>query len=159
MRNEIDAIRQTDTTRAYYYGAIARPRGSYLGGIAYIGYPASVGLLGVITHEIGHNMNLRHAPCGGPAGPDPNYPYEDGKIGHWGFSFWNMAPKDPAKFYDVMSYCNPRWISDYHFNRALTYRLYNEDRWWADDAALLPRPPIIVDSIKPHWPGPETVRH
>ena len=69
-----------------------------------------------------------------------------------------MVPKRPDSFFDVMSYCHPKWISDYHFNRALTYRLYNEDKWWDDDA-LLPRPPIIVDSIKPHWPGSETVRH
>lgn len=155
---EIDSIRKADTTRAYYYGAIVRPKGSYIAGIGYVGYPASAGTLGVIAHEIGHNMNLRHAPCGGAGGPDPNFPYEDGKTGKWGFSFWNMVRKDPEKFYDMMSYCNPRWISDYHFNRALTYRLYNEDRWWDDDTDLEP-PRIVVDSIKPGWPGIGPVRH
>ncbi len=156
--NEIDSIRKTDTTRAYYYGAIAQPEGSRIAGIAYVGYPTSVGTLGVIDHEIGHNMNLWHAPCGGAGGPDPNYPYEGGKTGQWGFGFRDRRFRNPATHYDVMSYCGPKWISDYHFNRALKYRLYDEDKWW-DTTAVLPRPPVVVDSIKPYWPGPEVDRH
>ena len=140
-----------DGKRAYYYGAVIPPAGSPYGGVGYVGYPASVGALWAITHEIGHNMNLLHAPCGGPRNVDPDYPYEDGHIGQGGFDFvLEQTLKDPAVQYDVMSYCHPRWISDYHFNKALTYRLEQESKWWDADADLKP-PRIIVDPMPPGW--------
>ena len=37
------------------------------------------------VHELGHGQGLRHAPCGNPAGPDPDYPYAGAKIGVWGY--------------------------------------------------------------------------
>ncbi len=36
-----------------------------------------------VAHEVGHNLDLRHAPCGGAGGPDPTFPYPDGSIGMW----------------------------------------------------------------------------
>ena len=38
-----------------------------------------------VAHELGHNMNLDHAPCGGAAGLDGGFPYPDGSIGAWGY--------------------------------------------------------------------------
>jgi len=79
----------------------------------------------VIAHELGHNMHLWHAPCGGAGGPDPMFPYPDGSSGAWGYDFDGdslVSPETP----DLMSYCGPKWISDYHFTNALGWRLHDE---------------------------------
>ena len=145
---EIDSIRATDGQRAYYYGAFGLPVGSPYGGMAWGPYPVSIGALTnrVITHEIGHNMGLLHAPCGGVSSSDPDFPYQDGRIGRWGYSFQSRTFKNPEQFHDVMSYCGPNWISDYHFNKALAYRLEHEPNWWGAQADM-ERPPIIADPV------------
>ena len=80
----------------------------------------------IIAHELGHNMSLNHAPCGVPDGLDGGYPYPDGSSGVWGYDFDGggglVHPGRP----DLMSYCGPEWISDYHFTNALRYRLVDE---------------------------------
>ena len=121
---EIQALNLQEGRRGYYYGVIAKPYFGLLG-IANVAQPWSVGIADpdTYTHEIGHNMNLSHAPCGGAGGPDPDYPHEDGRIGVWGYDNDNRELKDPARYLDVMSYCDPVWISDYHFDRATTHRL------------------------------------
>ena len=75
----------------------------------------------VIAHELGHNFNLQHAPCGNPALVDPSFPYADGSIGAWGYDFGSGLV--PPSIPDLMSYCGPPdGISDYHFTRALRFR-------------------------------------
>ena len=103
------------------------------GGVGSIGGRASASAphQGVIGHELGHNLNLRHAPCGGAAGPDPRYPYPDGSIGAWGYDFPGEYDVGgglvPPEADDLMGYCRPLdWISDYHFAKALDYRLADE---------------------------------
>ncbi|WP_419164569.1 hypothetical protein [Candidatus Palauibacter sp.] len=85
-----------------------------------------------IAHELGHTMNLMHAPCGNPSGIDPAYPHADGTIGDWGYDYWQSLVA-PWAYRDLMSYCSPRWISGYHFNRALKFRLTS--RGFRPDAA------------------------
>ena len=81
----------------------------------------------VIAHELGHNFNLRHAPCGRPSGVDPWYPYPDGTIGAWGFDFQEGGRLMPPSTPDLMSYCGPPdGSSDYHFIKALRFRLVDE---------------------------------
>ena len=95
------------------------------GGWGELGGLASVSVLeaGIIAHELGHNFNLKHAPCGGAGDPDRNYPYPDGSIGAWGYDLLEesvISPDTP----ELMSYCGPPdWISDYHFTKALNYRV------------------------------------
>ena len=81
----------------------------------------------VIAHELGHNMSLSHAPCGGPAGLDGGYPYPDGSSGVWGYDFDGVGGLIHPWRPDLMSYCGPEWVSDYHFTNALRYRLVDED--------------------------------
>ena len=79
----------------------------------------------VIAHEFGHNFNLQHAPCGGASGPDPAFPSDSGATGAWGFNFRSgklLAPELP----DLMSYCRPGWIGDFHFTNALRFRMSDE---------------------------------
>jgi len=68
-------------------------------------------------------MSLYHAACGNAPTPDPNYPYGKGSIGVWGYDIAEGRLLDPDLYTDVMSYCHPRWISDYQFSRALSHRL------------------------------------
>ena len=84
---------------------------------------AAIGLLyenGVETfvHEIGHTLGLSHAPCGGVAGADPDFPYSGGGIGILGFDIAAQRLLD-TQHRDLMGYCGPVWISDYNY--ALLY--------------------------------------
>ena len=77
----------------------------------------------ILAHELGHNLNLLHAPCGGAGGPDPSYPYRDGSIGAWGYDFRDGGSLVKPSRPDLMGYCAPTWIGDYHFTNALRFRL------------------------------------
>ena len=124
-RNEIGLLYEQEGRRGYYYGVVGE---ALVGpaGWANLGYPVSVGSATdyVHAHEVGHTMSLYHAPCGGAGGPDPNYPHREGSIGIWGYDFAESRLLDPRRYRDVMGYCfDDIWISDYHFDRALTHRL------------------------------------
>ena len=82
---------------------------------------AAIGLLyengvGTFLHEIGHTLGLPHAPCGGVAGADPDFPYSDGRIGVLGFDIAERALLD-LEHRDLMGYCSPSWISDYNYDK------------------------------------------
>ena len=78
-----------------------------------------------MAHELGHNFSLGHAPCGGAAGADPAFPESDGSIGVWGYDFRDGSLVPPWHK-DVMGYCGPVWVSDFHFTKALRYRIERE---------------------------------
>ncbi len=80
----------------------------------------------VVAHELGHNLSLFHAPCGGAGFPDLSYPHPDGSIGAWGYDFRGNSMARPSRP-DLMSYCQPMWISDYHLSNALRFRLSDAD--------------------------------
>ena len=67
-----------------------------------------------LIHELGHVHGLEHAPCDGEDDVDPAFPYADGTIGVEGYDLRTGAFV-PATTKDMMSYCYPRWISDYGF--------------------------------------------
>lgn len=121
---EVYVLRILDDARGHYMGIIPA---SERAGVALI--PGTIGVSAlngnIIAHELGHNMNLRHAPCGGPSGIDPDYPYFDGTTGAWGYDIQSGSLVAP-QHYDLMSYCNPDWISDFHFTKALIYRRSEE---------------------------------
>ncbi len=121
---EVYVVRILDDARGHYMGII--PASERVGVAVIPGYIGVSALNGhTIAHELGHNMNLRHAPCGGPAGVDPDYPYIDGTTGAWGYDIRSGSLMSPGNF-DLMSYCLPGWISDFHFHKALIYRRTEE---------------------------------
>ncbi|MCY3698553.1 MAG: Ig-like domain-containing protein [Gemmatimonadetes bacterium] len=127
LLRETALIRTMEGGSGYYLGTIPGPFGDAVGGRAQVGGWASVGMpVGAIfAHELGHNMSLRHAPCGWPDGVDQAFPNPAGIIGAWGYDFLVGALK-PPRTPDLMSYCRPRWISDYSFTKALRHRLEEE---------------------------------
>ena len=119
----VDALRIAEGQRGNYYGATELwYRGGILG-LGYLGRPASVGDTNnrTFTHEVGHTLSLGHAKCG-VGDPDPNYPYEDGRIGGWGYDLSQGLVHPTVK--DIMSYCGGAsyWLSDYYFARAANFR-------------------------------------
>jgi hypothetical protein len=126
---EITVLRIAEGSHRNYYGAVVLPSGSKWGGLASIGNPVSVGrpTASTFAHELGHNLSLRHAPCGEAGGPDPSFPHDGGSIGVWGYESKVGSAlgslRDPDHYKDLMGYCSPRWISDYHFKKALDFRL------------------------------------
>ena len=73
------------------------------------------------AHEIGHNLSLKHAPCGvEPDGADKDFPYPDGSIGteHGYFISQRKRVESDHDTYDLMSYCGPTFISRYYFSQA-----------------------------------------
>ncbi|GIK58081.1 MAG: hypothetical protein HND44_10155 [Chloroflexi bacterium] len=119
-------------TPVVYYAFVPISNGSTrwffsgIAGIGWIGGRESVGLnlMGfwpadetgkLAAHEIGHNMGRRHAPCGVSGQTDPNYPYPGASIGEYGLDIPNGVFWSPATAVDIMSYCEPAWISDYTY--------------------------------------------
>lgn len=127
MADMLQEIRLVQTSAGaldeYWYAVVAADRG----GLGLIGARTSLGVpnAATIAHELGHNMSLAHAPCGDPRGVDRRYPYEAGNIGVPGYDFSSdefVASSTP----DLMTYCGPQWISDYHFDKALEHRFEND---------------------------------
>jgi hypothetical protein len=135
---EIDALRVAEHSPRYYYGVARVTYNSGVAGVAYVsvagsnpgsGQRAALGwdYLGtnmsgsvVAAHELGHNWGRNHAPCGGPAGIDPQYPRADGSTGAYGM---DIAAKtlEPSSLPDIMGYCDPKWISDYTYVGVMNY--------------------------------------
>ena len=123
----LEAIRLMEGGSGHYMAFVSPRRDLGLAGYARGNrLSASMPFPATIAHELGHNMSLNHAPCGGAAGLDSGYPYSDGSSGSWGYDHeggWVLVhPSRP----DLMSYCGPEWVSDYHFTNALRYRLVDE---------------------------------
>ena len=116
-----ELIRALEGRGGYYMSIIPRAlRGAISGQASYPGWSSiAVASPRTIAHELGHNLNLDHAPCGVIG--DRLYPYEQGRIGVWGYDFPNRELMPPT-FADLMGYCSPSWISDYFFKKALDYR-------------------------------------
>ena len=145
-----DLLRQTVAIRAmeggtgHYKGMMGRPV-TYAGGVAYRPGRSSFSQPwpDIIAHELGHNLSLRHAPCGGAGGPDPSYPYPDGSIGAWGYDFNDGGRLVDPRTNELMSYCGPDWISDYYFTSALRFRLDD-----ADSVGLRAPPPVASTATR-----------
>ena len=124
LLRETSAIRAMESGSGFFMGTMSGRLGGFAGGgLAQLGGRASVAVPRgpTMAHELGHNLFLRHAPCGS-ADPDPSYPYPDGSIGVWGYDFRDDGSLVPPSTPDVMSYCSPGWISDYSFSKAFRYR-------------------------------------
>lgn len=133
--SEVYALRQVDGSPRYYYGVVKTSYSSGVAGVGYIGGNTRTAIgwdrlpsgAGIMAHEVGHNMDRQHAPCGGPASPDPAYPYSGGVTGVWGLDLATLTLKSPSTNFDLMGYCNPDWVSDYNWSAMIAYRQAGPD--------------------------------
>lgn len=149
--NEMVALRTADASARYYYGLLTAQPGSGIAGLGFLGFPVAIGYdvlpagAETLAHELGHNFNRRHTPCGNPAGPDPNYPYAGAGIGVFGYDLFDGTLKSPLADKDLMSYCRPRWTSDYTYEAVLAFRRGGDNRTGADAPAdAAPEPSLLV---------------
>ncbi len=121
----------------FYYGFLPKRTSGILGlgytpGRAAVGFDLTTNAALVretLTHELGHNIGLQHAPCGlgsNPAesNPDPLYPYVNAQLGGpgryiWGYMADTQAFVDPrrSELHDLMSYCDGNTFSDYNYRK------------------------------------------
>ncbi len=125
---EVNSLRLAESSMRHYYGVVNPNYSSGVAGIGYVGGdPAALGWDrpgsrgSVAAHEWGHNWGRPHAPCGGAANPDDNYPYANGEIGVIGYDLMNETLV-PADAHDLMGYCSNEWISDYTYLAILSWR-------------------------------------
>lgn len=137
---EVARLLEPEAKWQYRFGVFERPPGSGL-----LGYSMAFGTKGssekrtgvvydgdsrgwggsyyanTLVHELGHLMGRRHAPCGGASGEDAHFPHADAGLGAFGFDVAEHEPIDPASYKDIMSYCYPRWTSDYTYQAILDF--------------------------------------
>ena len=124
LMSETGLIHTMEGAKGYYMGIFRETGQNGLRGIARLPGKISLSVLddNVIAHELGHNLNLYHAPGCNAGGPDPDFPTEDGTIGVWGYDVLKETLVPPVTW-DLMSYCHPQWISEYSFSRAMRHRI------------------------------------
>lgn len=121
----------------YFHGIFPGTLPTTFSGVAYVpATPANPNPIGMtwdrfpgapftLAHELGHNLGIRHAPCGNPSGVETDFPYPGATLGRTGYDILDRRLVHPAENRDLMSYCGPRWISDHNYVRMMTWRLNN----------------------------------
>lgn len=131
LLRETHLIRTLENGTDYYLGLLPEHVVGAPVGVAFLGFRIGYSVADpfVIAHELGHNLGLHHAPCGGAGSPDPAFPQTDASIGAWGFDFRAGGRLVSPRTRDVMSYCGPpNWISEFSFTKALNHRLEGDGR-------------------------------
>ena len=127
LLSAVTTLRGVDGSDDLYYAVVDPWYSSGTSGLGWIGAPVSVGWDDpatrgeVAAHEFGHNWGREHAPCG-VSDWDASYPHANARIGVWGYDAGDGGLRDPSKYADLMSYCGPRWISDYTYKGVLEFR-------------------------------------
>ncbi len=137
---EVRAMRAAENGSGYWMGSMTgRIQGA--AGMAYVGAHESFVRMssGVIAHELGHNLNNRHAPCALTPNPDPSFPEPDGSIGVWGYDHRKEELVNPDTP-DFMSYCSPTWVSGYYYTNMVRYRVFLD----LDERREAPAPGVLV---------------
>lgn len=121
---ELEVVYQADEATGYWY-AVADSEEGYVRGIARLNGWVSFGKPWdtELAHEVGHTLDLKHAPCGGAGGVEPDFPYSNGSIGMWGYDFRDGSVVSPNSRRDIMGYCYEKgWLSDYYYEKVIRVR-------------------------------------
>jgi hypothetical protein len=178
--SDIEALRVLDPDGIghTYYGVANLGYQVGTVGLGFVGLPSAMGtdspadVRRVMAHELGHTWNQLHTPCNNPPGADPGYPYGPG-IGVYGYDLLASSLKPPTSP-DIMGYCSNPWISDYTYNRVMSYRQANpagsQTLSGAKQSALLvwgrivngqpvlePAFQVVTRPVLPAAPGPYSI--
>ena len=124
----------------FYYGLIKN--GTGIGGLAYINSPggdcnsrlSGIGLVkkqavgNIAAHELGHNHGRKHVDhgtnpaCSDITNTDDNYPNATAHTDSVGYDFFKHRLMAPSTHYDIMSYCDPAWVSDYTYRNLRAFQ-------------------------------------
>ncbi len=147
--------------KRYYLTVLVDPPKEGTMGTATIGSEVAVAYVDVNrtpSHELGHCAGRKHTKCKGDEDdPDDNYPYyPGGRINppsRWFYSQWDEETFFGFDIYtkaiyhettgDLMSYCDPRWPSDY------TYEGIREHLADHFGAASLSSPSLVLMAEEP----------
>ncbi len=128
LLSETTAIRAMESGEGHYMGMMSGPVAGARGVALAPGKETfAIPDARVVAHELGHNMSILHAPCGGPASIDPRFPEPDGSIGSWGYDPRGEGRLVDPGTADLMGYCTPHWVSEFTFATALQHRLADEE--------------------------------
>jgi hypothetical protein len=127
--SEIEALRVIEDPDRTFYGVVKLGYAFGVVGNGFVGLPSAIGTDNpadarrVLAHELGHTWGRWHSPCGNPGGLDPSepYPYGSGQIGVYGLDVIAGRLRPPADP-DIMGYCSDPWISDYTYEKVLSFR-------------------------------------
>ena len=132
---ELEPVYRAEKGTGYWY-AVADSEDGYVRGIARLNGLVSFGKPWdtELAHEVGHNLDLLHAPCGGALGTEPDFPYPNGSIGVWGYDFRDGSVVSPERRRDIMGYCYELgWLSDYYYEKVIRVRA-NKDETWTNES-------------------------
>ena len=134
---EVEQVYKSAEASGYWYAvANTQEEGKYVRGIARLNGLVSFGKPWdtELAHEVGHTLDLLHAPCGGALGTDPEFPYDNGSIGVWGYDFRDASLVSPERRRDIMGYCYEKgWLSDYYFEKVIEVREDKIEDWNNED--------------------------
>jgi hypothetical protein len=131
LLGELEALRAAQGSTRHWIGVVRATRSGVagrgsIGGAVLVVSDDPGHYQRIVAHELGHNLGLRHAPCGTDEGLDPAWPLEERYDGaHTGVAGWDARGGrilDPRSTYDLMSYCGgpgDTWISDVTYLKAL----------------------------------------
>ncbi len=128
---EMEPVYRAERATGYWY-AVADSEEGYVRGIARLNGMVSFGKPWdtELAHEVGHNLDLLHAPCGGALGVDPDFPYSNGSTGVWGYDFRDGTVVSPESRRDIMGYCYEQgWLSDYFYEKVIRVRENKVEDW------------------------------
>lgn len=120
-------LRNAEGAQEHYHGFFNR---SAIEDKRYAGMAYRPGISGVtwdqqdsdtFSHELGHNFSIGHINCGGPEGVENDFPYDPNQLGSVGVGLDNNIVFNPTNTTDLMSYCHPRHISDWVYEKAMDY--------------------------------------
>jgi Peptidase M66 len=140
----VDYCQGSCTTGIAGFGSMSGTASAGMG----VGFPESAA--STFVHELGHIYRRPHAPCGGAAAPDENYPYPNAGLGSWGYDLETRELFDPQNHVDFMSYCSPDWISDYNYQQILERIIVVNQRATLQVEGTAPGAPLPA----PPPPGP-----